>query len=133
LLIGSYRNDEVNAAHPLLRKVTAIHKAGGRVQELMLAPLGLEDVNSMIADALHWDRVRTKPLARLVHQKTAGNPFFAIQFLSAIYEEGLLRFDHGSMCWAWDHKRIRSKGYTDNVVDLMAGKLRRMYRDLGCP
>ena len=34
------------------------------------------------------------PLAQLVHEKTAGNPFFAIQFISALAEEGLLTFDH---------------------------------------
>jgi predicted ATPase len=33
-------------------------------------------------------------LAKLVHDKTAGNPFFVIEFLRAAAEEGLLRFDH---------------------------------------
>jgi predicted ATPase len=30
---------------------------------------------------------RAKPLAQLIHDKTAGNPFFAIQFFSALAEE----------------------------------------------
>ena len=59
-------------------------------------------------------------------EKTAGNPFFAIQFLSALVEEGLLTFDHGAARWSWDLTRIHAKGYTDNVVDLMVGKLSRL-------
>jgi PAS domain S-box-containing protein len=126
LLIGAYRADEVTAAHPLMRRVAAIRQSGGQVLEIVLKPLRLENVGQMIADALHCDRDRARPLARLVHKKTAGNPFFANQFLTALFEEGLLHFDHGSVSWAWDLKRIRSKGYTDNVSDLMVGKLRRL-------
>ena len=66
------------------------------------------------------------PLARLVHEKTAGNPFFAIQFMTALAEEGLLTFDHDDAHWCWDLDRIRAKGFTDNVVDLMVGKLSRL-------
>ena len=63
---------------------------------------------------------------QLVHEKTSGNPFFAIQFFSALFEEGLLTFDHVDRRWSWDLTRIRAKGYTDNVVDLMVRKLARL-------
>ena len=124
LLIGAYRDDEVTPTHPLMRRVASIRQAGGRVQEIVLRPLGLEDVSRIVADSLHSGRAR--PLARLVHQKTAGNPFFVIQFLTALAEEGLLAFEHDAARWTWDLKRIRAKGYTDNVADLMLGKLRRL-------
>ncbi len=71
-------------------------------------------------------RERAAPLAQLVHEKTGGNPFFAIQFLSSLAEEGLLTFDHDAARWSWDLERIHAKGYTDNVVDLMVGKLTRL-------
>ena len=80
----------------------------------------------MIVDSLHCEPARAAPLAQLVHEKTAGNPFFAIQFISALAEEGLLTFDHGAGRWSWDMDRIHAKGYTDNVVDLMVGKLSRL-------
>src|SRR4029077_19810010 len=52
--------------------------------------------------------------------------FFAIQFISELAEEGLLAFKHGESRWSWDLNRIHAKGYTDNVVDLMVGKLNRL-------
>ena len=126
LLIGAYRDNEVNAAHPLMRKLEAIRQAGARVQEIILAPLAREDLGRLLADALHCEAERVAPLAQLVHEKTAGNPFFAIQFLAALAEEALLTFDHGAARWSWDLQRIHAKGYTDNVVDLMVGKLNRL-------
>src|SRR6202034_741202 len=75
---------------------------------------------------LHCERGRAEPLAGLVEEKTTGNPFFAIQFFSALAEEALLTFDYGERQWSWDLTRIHAKGYTDNVVDLMVGKLNRL-------
>ena len=126
MLIGAYRDNEVNFSHPLMRKLEEIRQAGAIVQEVILAPLALTDLGRLIADALHSEPERITPLAQLVHEKTAGNPFFAIQFLSALAEEALLTFDHDARRWSWDLNRIQAKGYTDNVVDLMVGKLNRL-------
>src|SRR5262244_3756406 len=126
MLIGAYRDNEVNSVHPLLRKLEAIRRAGARLQEIVLAPLGREDLGQLIADSLHCEPQRASPLAQLIHDKTGGNPFFAIQFISALAEEALLTFDHGQGRWSWDLNRIHAMGYTDNVVDLVVGKLSRL-------
>ena len=73
------------------------------------------------------NEVFAHPLVQLVQEKTGGNPFFAIQFFTALADEGLLWFDPVTRTWQWDMNRIRAKGYTDNVVDLMAGKLKLLY------
>jgi len=126
MLIGAYRDNEVNSAHPLMRKLEAIRQAGAIVQDVGLAPLSYEDLGQLIADALHCEPGRATPLAQVIREKTAGNPFFAIQFLSALTEEALLTFDHRDRRWCWDLSRIQAKDYTDNVVDLMVGKLNRL-------
>jgi PAS domain S-box-containing protein len=123
MLIGAYRDNEVSSAHPLMRKLEAIRQTGARVQEIILAPLSHEDLGQLIGDSLHCELERTASLAQLVHEKTAGNPFFAIQFVSSLDEEGLLTFDHAETQWCWDLNRIHAKNYTDNVVDLMVRKL----------
>jgi PAS domain S-box-containing protein len=126
MLIGAYRDNEVNSGHPLMRKLEAIRQAGARVQQIILAPLTCEDLGRLVTDSLHCEPERVTPLARLVRNKTAGNPFFAIQFISALAEEALLTFDHAHGRWSWDLSRIQAKGYADNVVDLTVGKLNRL-------
>jgi PAS domain S-box-containing protein len=126
LVIGAYRDNEVNSAHPLMRRLDAIHKAGALVQEISLLPLAEGDLGRLVADTLNCTPPVAAPLARLVHEKTGGNPFFAIQFISALAEEGLLRFDHDAARWRWELDRVHARQYTDNVVDLMVGKLTRL-------
>jgi PAS domain S-box-containing protein len=124
-LIGAFRDNEITASHPLMRKLEAI-RATGRVQDLKLAPLTPEDLGELIADSLRCDTAQAAPLARLVRAKTDGNPFFVIQFLHALAGESLLTFDHERMRWSWDLNGIHAKQYTDNVVELLAGKLTRL-------
>ena len=126
LLVGAYRDNEVDSSHPLMRTLATIRNAGARIEEIVLAPLTLRDVSRLVVDALHCAPDTAYPLARLLHEKTGGNPFFAIQFLTALAEEGLLAFDSATRTWQWQMNRIRAKGYTDNVVDLMVGKLKRL-------
>ncbi|CAN7796305.1 AAA family ATPase [Paraburkholderia hospita] len=126
LLVGAYRDNEVGASHPLTHTLESIRDAQGKVQQFTLAPLLPESVTQLVADSLHCDSATASPLAQLVHEKTGGNPFFTIQFLTTLHDEDLLRFDHGSAAWRWDLPSIRAKGFTDNVADLMAAKLGRL-------
>jgi len=125
LLVGAYRDNEVGLAHPLLRTLEVIRNAGAPVQEIMLEPLRVEDVGRLVGAALHCKPEPALPLAQVVHERTGGNPFFAIQFFTGLAEEKLLAFDPVAPAWQWDINRIRARSYTDNVVDLVAGKLKR--------
>jgi predicted ATPase len=126
MVVGTYRDNEVDAFHPLMRTLEAIKSAGGNVKEIRLAALDRGHIAQLIADSLRCDPERASALAELLHQKTGGNPFFANQFMSALAEEALLTFDHRTARWSWDLDRIHAKGYTDNVVDFMIGKLTRL-------
>ncbi|CAB3661156.1 Serine/threonine-protein kinase PknD [Paraburkholderia sediminicola] len=126
MLIGAYRSNEVDATHPLMRTLQAVRNAGAKFDEVALAPLASEHVEQLIAEALHDAPEHAVPLAQLVHERTAGNPFFVIQFLHALVDEGLLGFDHDAARWLWDLPNIHGKGYTDNVADLMVAKLARL-------
>jgi PAS domain S-box-containing protein len=126
LIVGAYRDNEVSRSHPLLQTLHAIRKAGAPVRQIILGPLGLDDVGQLVADVMRCERERIQPLARLVQEKTGGNPLFVIQFLMTLAEEQLVAFDPIRRAWQWNMDRIRAKNYTDNVVDLMAEKLKRL-------
>ena len=126
LLVGAYRDNEVDEGHPIARWLSSIRRTGATVNEVAVAPLNRDDVEELIVDAIHCPRERAAPLAQLVNEKTGGNPFFVIQFLSHLAEEGLLTLDRASGRWTWELARIKERAFTDNIVDLMLGKLARL-------
>ena len=126
LLIGAYRSNEVGPSHPLMRKLAEIRESGAPVSDIILAPLACEDIELLVAETLRSDLAEAKALARLVYEKAAGNPFFSIQFISNLAEEALLVFDYTKGRWRWNLDKIRGKGHSDNVVDLMVEKLNRL-------
>ncbi len=126
LLIGAYRDNEVSPSHPLTLTLAELRKAGARMTDLRLEPLSLAEVQQLIADTLPGAGPEiVEPLAALAREKTGGNPFFLLQFLLTLHQDGLLvRTPEGT--WRWDAEGVRAKGYSDNVVDFMVGKLRQL-------
>ncbi|MDC0677624.1 AAA family ATPase [Sorangium atrum] len=126
LLIGAYRDNEVGPAHPLRLTLAEAQRRGAAVSELVLAPLSAAHVGALVAEAVHAPDAQVEPLSQLVHEKTGGNPFFVLQFLFELHQEGLITLDAEQRVWRWDIAAIRDKGFTDNVVELMVGKLKRL-------
>jgi predicted ATPase len=79
-----------------MRILDAIRLGGARVQKIRLTPLAPDHVGELVADALRCEHARAVGLTALVHEKTGGNPFFLIQFLYTLSEEGLLWFEHAA-------------------------------------
>ncbi|HEU4845872.1 MAG TPA: diguanylate cyclase [Burkholderiaceae bacterium] len=126
LLIGACRDNEVTPAHPLAGLCERLHRHGARVTRLALAPLDEADVTRLVADSLHVPAEAAVPLARLCQCKTGGNPFFLNQFLHAIHDAGQLHYQPAQDCWHWDLAVLEQAAYTDNVVDLLVEKIRRL-------
>ncbi|NEP78432.1 MAG: AAA family ATPase [Okeania sp. SIO3B3] len=125
-VVGAYRNNEVNLTHPLMMTLSEIRESGTTVNQITLEPLKTEDVSQLIADTLHSDILSVKSLAELVIEKTHGNPFFVNEFLKSLYTENLLTFDKKNRVWQWDIRQIDGMNITDNVVDLMISKLKKL-------
>jgi PAS domain S-box-containing protein len=126
LIIGAYRDDEVGPCHPLTLMLESIRSVNAEVRDIILGPLSVNDIGKLITDSVRQKPGSAESLAQLVHQKTAGNPFFAIQFLTELAEDRLIEFDRRELAWEWDVSRILAKRITDNVGDLMVGKLNRI-------
>ena len=126
LTIGAYRDNEVSPTHPLIQTIERIQQQDTKVNTLVLAPLGLDWVNQLIADTLKSSTEESQTLAEQVFDKTSGNPFFLTQLLQSLYEENLLSFAPSRGCWQWDIEQIQAVGVTDNVVDLMVSKIEKL-------
>lgn len=126
LLIGAYRDNEVDATHPLMLTLAEIRQSGALVDTIALRPLELSHVKQLIADTLSSDLDTVQPLAELLHDKTNGNPFFLTQLLKSLYSDNLLSFNFNTGVWDWDIKLLQGMGITENVVELMVGKIQKL-------
>ncbi|MFT3927719.1 MAG: AAA family ATPase [Myxococcales bacterium] len=125
MLILAYRDNEVGAHHPLQLMFDDKLRSLTEVCRIQLAPLAQEHVEELLSDALRRDpQDRALRALALVHlAKTEGNPFFLIQMLRGLHEEGLLVFAEGQ--WSWSLSEITARNLPDNVVELMTHKLLR--------
>jgi predicted ATPase/serine phosphatase RsbU (regulator of sigma subunit) len=123
LIIGAYRDNEVDATHPLMMTVEDMQKAGATVHSITLLNLSHSDILTLIADSLKCEPADMVPLTNLVYDKTQGNAFFTHEFLKSLYEQALLVFDLKTQRWQWDTAEIIALDMTDNVLELMAGKI----------
>lgn len=126
LVIGAYRDNEVGPHHPLTAVLSKIRAAEVAMEEIRLRPLPRAEVDRMVSEALLSERSAVAKVGELVHRKTGGNPFFIRQFLSTLEDRGLMRFDRAQAIWSCDVERARAMRFTDNVVDMMIEKLRRL-------
>jgi diguanylate cyclase (GGDEF)-like protein len=125
-LVGAYRDNEVNAAHPLQITLEKLQNETVSINRINLFPLNLPQLQEFIADSLQSYPSRVVELAELVLVKTQGNPFFVNEFLKSLYLEQLLYFDVETRAWQWNLAQIQAKGYTDNVIDLMVDKIQKL-------
>ena len=126
LLVCAFRAQELGPSHPVTTTFEAVRRAGRPVRSLSLGPLERAEVERLVADTVRAPIEAAEPLARAIYEKTAGNPFFTLQFLESLEAEGLLAFDAERAAWSWDLGGIQRRGYTDNVIDLMVARLRRV-------
>ena len=140
LVIGAYRDNEIDPTHPLLMTIDDLIGAHTTISQIRVNNLSYEDVSNLISDALHATPTFCQPLTELVYQKTHGNAFFVNQFLQSLYADGLLWFKYPSDAgttqagrngvWTWNIEQIQAKGITDNVVDLMTNKIGKLSPEL---
>ncbi|WP_052055264.1 diguanylate cyclase domain-containing protein [Myxosarcina sp. GI1] len=135
LLIGAYRDNEVSAAHPLAIKLAEIEGNVGNnnesvaINRLGLSPLNLMTLNSTIADSLCCSEALAFPLTESIWQKTQGNPFFAIELLYFLHQEGLITLDRAEGYWQCDLAKVKVLAVSDDVVEFMTQRLTQLSAD----
>ncbi|MBN1365182.1 MAG: AAA family ATPase [Syntrophaceae bacterium] len=121
-IIFSYRDNEVDETHPVADFLKEAQKANIKIDRIMLEPLKEKDVKDLTVNFLRCSEEKGAELARLVQKKTGGNPFFVNQFLHTLYNEKMIVLD-GARGWKWDTESINRMRVTDNLVEMMAGKI----------
>ena len=132
LLIGAYRDQEVDTTHPLTKILSKIQETDIVVEQIQVQPLTLEHLTELIQDTLQTktDANAIQELSNVVYQKTQGNPFFITQLLKTFDQENLIHYDTEHNQWCWDLKEIQGVAYTDNnLLDLLVKQLEKLPKE----
>ncbi len=125
LLIGAYRDSEVDSTHPLHAALADVARSGCNIESLKLDNLRPEHVAQMVNDTL-GEHAECEGLADLLYEKTHGNAFFLTQLLADLHESGALYFNRNKRRWQCDREKILATEISGNVIDLMVKRIRNL-------
>lgn len=121
LLIGAYRDNEVGPMHPLLATLAPLEeKQSSRVTRVEVGPIGVDDVEQIVVDALSISPREARPLAELLWRRSGGNPFFVGELLKLLHRGGLIEFNPQHRSWSFDLEQIARAPGTESIAEVMA-------------
>ncbi len=121
LVIGTYRDTEVDRTHPLgalladLRRNEAVERIGlGGLDDIGMADLVERASGRELSE-------QARELARVVHAETGGNPFFAIEVLVSLAERGAI-YQDADGAWVSD-MTVEEVGIPEGVKEVVGQRL----------
>ncbi|MFQ5796066.1 MAG: BTAD domain-containing putative transcriptional regulator, partial [Candidatus Bipolaricaulia bacterium] len=127
LIIGTYRGEEVEEAHPLINLIEYGERQG-TVHHYELPRLSEQAVDQLLSEiAPQLDR----SFQERIYQETQGNPFFIVAVLQHLFEEGLLRVREDGT-WASTVEEIPSEDRARGLMfpEMAKGVIQRRLRRL---
>ena len=126
LLIGAYRDNEVNPGHPLIMTLDDIHQENITINQITLLPLEQAHINLLVTDTLYCPESHSQDLTQLLFKTTQGNPFFTNQLLKSLHEDGLITFDFSLGYWQCDINAAKALYQSDDVVNFLKIQLQKL-------
>jgi signal transduction histidine kinase len=105
LLVGAYRDGDVDAAHPLAAPL-ARWLDQDTVRHVRLADLAAAGAVTMVAEMLRVDET-AEGLAEVIEPHTRGNPYEIVELLNALRRDGLLTVTAAG--WRWDEAAVAAR------------------------
>jgi tetratricopeptide (TPR) repeat protein len=123
LVLGSYRDDEVDDQHPLAEMLGELERVPS-FQRLVLQGLSAPDVQALLSagaqERLHDAEAE---LASAVHRESDGNPFFVHELVRHLIETRRLAQRDGR--WTSEVSAVTELGIPDGVRDVVGQRLTR--------
>ena len=118
LLVGAYREDELDAAHPLTAMLSRWQRTDVGPEHLRLRNLPSTSLAALLADVLRLDEKRAAELSNTIAPHTKGNPYDTVELLNSLSHDGLLT--SGKDSWRWDTNALHARLGKAHVADLAA-------------
>jgi hypothetical protein len=135
LLVGAYRDGDVDAGHPLAPALSRWRHQPG-VQHLRLVDLPAPSVVTMVAEMLHADQAKAAGLVDVIEPRTRGNPHEMVELLNALRRDGQLSATAAG--WRWDEAAVRAHlgqpevGLPAARLDAMPSACRQLVAAMAC-
>lgn len=123
LLVGAYRGDDVDAAHPLAAPLNR-WRADAGLRHLRLDNLPVPSLITMVAEMLHVGPGAAAGLVEQINPYTSGNPYETVELLNALRQQGLLTASPGG--WRWDNAAVNARLDRSEVARLLATRVDAM-------
>ena len=122
------KEDKQEDQNPLTDISRPSRRRRRRVYDLSISNLSVSSVNQLVSSLTKRSLDETLPLAEVVHQKTAGNPFFVTQFMQMLRQEDFVRYSYFTGNWEWgDVDTLSSAAHvSENVADIVAATMERL-------
>ncbi|KIH95236.1 histidine kinase group protein [Sporothrix brasiliensis 5110] len=124
VIIITYRPEEISP-EKVLRILKSpdpddVQKKGGHtITRIQLRPLNEEDIIRYVSLTLSRPEAEVIALAVVLQAKTAGNPFFMREMLSACYRKKCISYDYHDSVWRFDMNRVFEQFQGDSDYDLL--------------
>jgi len=120
MMIGIYRDNEVDHAHPLNFMLDDVKRVNHAiVHDITVDPLNASEIEELVIGTIYRSGNDVKKFSKLLTERSGGNPFFARQLLLNLYQEQYIVFDYERQNWQFDSDRIHQIQFADNVVNMM--------------
>ncbi len=126
LLVGAYRDNEVDQHHPLAKTIVELEHLGVSLRRIHLEHLDQGQTGRLVAETIQQGPDTVRPLALALHRQTGGNPLFLNRLLQSLYKDGLLRLNLKDWCWEWNLKEIEKLPQADDILEFITAKLERL-------
>ncbi len=126
LVVGAYREDDVDATHPLTAMLPRWRKRQGGLEHIRLGNLPAACQAVMVADMLRLDAEKATGLARAIAPHTGGNPYDTVELLNALRHHGVLTPRAGR--WWWDEPALSRYLANTDVAGLLSERADGMPR-----
>jgi signal transduction histidine kinase len=120
LLVGAYRDGDVDAAYPLAAPMSRWREQAG-VEHLRLVNLPVPSLVTMVAEMLRVDAATAAGLAAVLEPHTSGNPYETVELLNALRRDGVLAVTAAG--WRWDEAVVRAHLGQSEVAGLLAARV----------
>lgn len=124
-IVGCYRDNEVAEEHPLYNLLNEFRKSD-KATIIILKPLAEKIVANILKDTVHCNENQVQSLAKVIHKKTQGNPFFVRSVLLHLYTNNYISYSEDQHQWKWDDTEIQNIAISDNIIDFMINKILKL-------